>query len=270
MNLPRNGATRATGIPFSSYRVSVSSSGLCSQPQAHSAFMNASLLLFSALVTLARAGRAGVAARHKIAILLALMVGASPALADTFGTNPAATPSASYGFGATVVCGGTFGASAGTLGMLSVYLQRFDATFRFGRAAIYQGGASSTDPAGATLVWDSGNYSVGTAGFHWEDITAGGESLSANTLTWIALRTDTSWSFKEGTPPDDGDLTLDCYSWSQTNSATAFEATIPAVSLFDTDVFAAYLTFTAGGGGGSSNIFCGKFCGPFRGKFGRR
>lgn len=24
------------------------------------------------------------------------------------------------------------------------------------------------------------------------------------------------------------------------------------------------------GGGGSSNIFCGKFCGPFRGKFGRR
>lgn len=27
---------------------------------------------------------------------------------------------------------------------------------------------------------------------------------------------------------------------------------------------------TAAGGGGSSNIFCGKFCGPFKGKFGRR
>jgi len=67
-----------------------------------------------------------------------------------------------------------------------------------GRLAVYQGGALD-NPTGASLVWDAGEVAIPETG-GWVTISGGNASLTKNTVTWLAFKTDnanyyysTSW-----------------------------------------------------------------------------
>lgn len=147
----------------------------------------------------------------------------------------------------TMICGGLFGASAGTLDSVSIFGDEDGGGFNNYRLAVYQGGTSDTDPAGATLVWDSGEQTCPAGAAAWRTVAAASQALAASTRTWVAVRTGDEFHPHYCILADEDDATYNAYTWASNNSATAFEATVPAVSLDGTASFKWYLTFTVGG-----------------------
>lgn len=164
----------------------------------------------------------------------------------TFGTANTTNHDGRRSVNATLVNGGLFGASAGTLDSVSVFGDRDGVGFDKFRLAVYQGGTSDTNPAGATLVWDSGEQTCPSGAAAWITINAGGQALAANTRTWVALRTADQFHPHYPVTGEFGEATYNTYTWSQNNAATAFESTLPAITL-DTSAAAMkwYLTFAA-------------------------
>jgi hypothetical protein len=154
----------------------------------------------------------------------------------------------------TWITGGMFGASAGTLTSVSFYGSRYDADFRFARLAVYQGGASDTNPAGASLIWDSGQLEITGPGAQWWTFDADDSALAANTRTWLAIRTAGNWDTHYTPAADEDTFTYNTYPWSVavSNPATSYEATVPAVgALISSAPFKSYITYAEAGEAGN-------------------
>lgn len=98
-------------------------------------------------------------------------------------SNPASPGSINVNFTRAMV--GLFNPGGdATLNSVGVYMH--DTNTGTYRLAVYQGGTSDTNPAGATLIWQSGQLTApGASG--WDDEAASG-TLVNNTRTWIFIK----------------------------------------------------------------------------------
>jgi hypothetical protein len=101
----------------------------------------------------------------------------------------------SGGFGQTVWSVGTFDTVSGaTLDSITIYSASGKAATPV-RMAIYTGGASASNPLGATLIYDTGSRTTGSATEGFKTLSAtGSPALPSGARLWIAAKA-ASWSF---------------------------------------------------------------------------
>ena len=168
----------------------------------------------------------------------------------TFGTANTTNNDGRRSINGTYILGGAFGASGATLDSIAVFGDEDGGGFNKYRVAIYQGGTSDTNPAGASLIWDSGEQTCPAGAAAWRTVTAASQALAASTRTWFAIRTGDQFHPHYPVTGEFGDSTFNTYTWSQNNSATSFESTVPAVSLDGSGPgIKWYATFTAASSG---------------------
>lgn len=101
----------------------------------------------------------------------------------------------SGGFAQTVWCVGTFDTVSGaTLDSVTIYSAAGEAATPV-RMAIYTGGASASNPLGATLIYDTGSRTTGSATEGFKTLSAtGSPALPSGARLWIAAKA-ASWAF---------------------------------------------------------------------------
>ncbi len=139
--------------------------------------------------------------------------------------------------------GGPFGAAAGTLTDVSFFAGGWAGTGERLRVAVYQGG-SSTDPTGASLIYDSGELNCDgfTATGAWRSLVTDfslspSGSLAASTPTWFAIKVAAD-AFLGLNATNKGDLTYldggdskNANGYTDfTNTSVAFPSTFPTYS----------------------------------------
>jgi hypothetical protein len=168
----------------------------------------------------------------------------------TFGTANTTNHDGRRSVNGTYINGGLFGATAGTLDSVSIFGDEDGGGFNKYRLAVYQGGTSDVNPAGASLIWDSGEQTCPSGAAAWRTVNAGGQALAANTRTWVCVRTGDQFHPHYPVSGEFGDATFDTKTWSQNSSSTAYESTVPAISADGSGPgFKWYLNFTEASSG---------------------
>lgn len=155
------------------------------------------------------------------------------------------------------------GTSPNTAGMTlqSVSLD-FSGTGQSIRVAVYTGGASASNPVGATLVEDLGQITVNGTRQFWTVNSSTIPSIPQNALLWIAVKQSTGatgyWSTSSA---DAGDFQTargrDNHT-GQTNGndpTTAFPSTLDGAASFSNAWYAWYLDYSISGGSPSTPAF---------------
>lgn len=177
----------------------------------------------------------------------------------TFGNNtPAGTDEVTHSAGYVWCVPGTFPATSGaTLSSASINARRGDGgTVRL-RVAIYQGGASDSDPTGATLIEDLGVLEFASSTFVTTTLTsASNPALTASTRTWFFMKQDYNGFVYRDTTSPSGEIAtgyLVVLSGMSEDYTAAFPGTVPSVSVAgDVGDLSVWLTYAEGGGGPSA------------------
>jgi hypothetical protein len=122
------------------------------------------------------------------------------------------------------------------------------------RVAVYAGGTSDTDPTNATLVVDLGLIGNGTGNL---TLTAGGQSLTAGTRYWLALKSNdgASWRARKTDATVGGNFAAAARQTTgeSADETAAWSASIASGTVTNTGATLTwYMTYTASGGGGGT------------------
>lgn len=142
----------------------------------------------------------------------------------------------------------------GTFDSMSMYV---GLDFGAGRAALYAGGTSDTDPTGATLVEDLGLIPNGEG---WQVMpSSGAHALTQGTRYWVAAKSNDDSAFRIARDPAPGggvnalgDFADDSYrtTGEDADETVAWSSAIAAGTLTNqTNTYSWYITYTADGGG---------------------
>jgi hypothetical protein len=172
-----------------------------------------------------------------------------PTWGQTSTTN--ATNSASFGSTFRMM-GGTSPNTAG-MALQSVSLD-FSGTGQSIRVAVYTGGASLSDPVGATLVEDLGQITVNGTRQFWTVNSSTSPAIPQNAPLWIAVKQGTGatgyWSTSSADAGDFQTARGRFQITGQTNGTDptlAFPSTLNGTSGFALFWYAWYLTYNVGG-----------------------
>lgn len=179
----------------------------------------------------------------------------------TAGCSPSATadgiitPATDY-----LYCGRFTASASGTLASMSIYCVATSASTPRLRFGLYEGGTSDTDPAGATLVWETGLFApenTDDATYTWKTIAFGTGSgtgaLVSGQRYWICGGRTQNVRIRNTanvTGADDATVARVEYNTSAPwNFATAMPTTLDGTSgnNASTRGLMAYLTYTVSG-----------------------